>query len=121
MKYLSYDEYKAFGGELYEEGYLRYAFRAERLIDQETFGRLKDFDKIPFEVKRLTFELMALAHKGDISAERVSSEKVGDWQRSYKSPSAASYSKAGAALVRSYLSGIFTPNGIPLLYRGVDE
>ena len=120
MSYLEYHEYRILGGQLPAEEYERYEIQAEAQIDGETFGRIGKLPELPEEVKRLTFELIELNHKGDLSGELLSSEKVGDWQKSYKGVSAASYTKAKSALIRSYLRRIFTEDGIPLLYRGAD-
>lgn len=120
MSYLEYHEYKGLGGELDAGDYERYEIQAEQLINRDTFGRIEKLPELPEEVKRLTFELIELNRKSDMTAEALASERVGDWQKSYRSTSAASYTRAKSALIRTYLSGIFDPDGIPLLYRGVD-
>lgn len=120
MSYLTYSEYQTWGGTLSEQDFERYGFKAEKLIDEETYGRISKLSSIPEEVKRLTYELITLGEKGDITAANVSSEQVGSWHKTYRNVSAASYTRASLSIIRTYLSGIFTPDGIPLLYKGVE-
>ena len=120
MSYLTYSDYRTMGGIMSEIDFERYEFRAEKLIDEETYGRISQLNGVPEEVKNLTFELVTLGQKSDITNDTVSSEQVGSWHRTYKGASQASYTKAIKTLIRTYLSGIFLSNGVPLLYRGVD-
>lgn len=120
MSYLSYADYRTWGGTMEETDFNRYEYRAEKLIDEETFGRVKNCNPVPEVVKRLTFELVALVQKADVTNDIVSSESVGSWKKSYKGVSQAAYSKAGKSIIRTYLSGIYTSEGVPLLYRGCD-
>ncbi len=57
--YLSFNEYKAFGGELDNTEFNRFAFRAEREIDNATLNKCKSLTVIPECVKRCAFELIA--------------------------------------------------------------
>ena len=70
--YLSYDEYKTYGGILPEVDFDRFRFRAERLIDNETQERVKSLSNISEEIKRCMFELITYlsnyGKNGDISA-----------------------------------------------------
>lgn len=120
MSYLTYQEYTNMGGTLSESDFTRYEFRAEKLIDEETYKRISQLSSIPDEVKNLTFELVTLGQKSDITNDTVSSEQVGSWHRTFKGASQASYTKAIKSLIRTYLTGIFLENGVPLLYRGID-
>ena len=120
MSYLTYSEYQTWGGSLSETDFRRYEYRAEKLIDEETFDRLKRYNPIPEAVKRLAFELVTLVQKADVTNDNVSSEQVGSWHRTYKSVSQASYTRAGKSIIRTYLTGICDDAGIPLLYRGCD-
>lgn len=120
MSYLSYADYRTWGGTMEETDFNRYEYRAEKLIDEETFGRVKEISPVPEEVKRLTFELVTLVQKADVSNDTVSSERVGNWQKSYRGVSQAAYTRAGKSIIRTYLSGIYTSEGVPLLYRGCD-
>lgn len=72
MKYLTFDEYISMGGALAETEFNRFEFRAERLIDNNTQGRLKNADTVPEAVKRCMLELVTYlsktAENGDNSA-----------------------------------------------------
>lgn len=70
--YLSYDDYISYGGKLDNANFNRFCFRADKEIDNVTQNRCKSLDKIPDEVKRCEFELIAYFSKntnnGSISA-----------------------------------------------------
>lgn len=72
MKYLTFDDYISMGGTLTETEFNRFEFRAERLIDNVTQGRLKNTDTISETVKRCMFEVVTYlsnnAKNGDISS-----------------------------------------------------
>lgn len=118
MEYLTYGEYLVMGGSLPETAFDRYNFMARRIIDHETFNRVLELTEIPKEVKMLSFELIELNAKADISTENVVSESVGSWSKSYKDISSDEYNNQTVYLVHTYLSGIYLENGTPLLYRG---
>lgn len=118
MEYLTYIEYLEMGGSLPETAFDRYNFMAHRIIDHETFNRVLELEQIPKEVKMLSFELIELNAKADISAEKVSSESVGSWSKSYKDVSTDEYNSQTVYLVHTYLSDIYLEDGTPLLYRG---
>lgn len=72
MKYLTYEDFTSMGGTLAESEFDRFEFRAEKLIDNETFGRIKELIAMPEEVSRCTFELVTylsnVSKGGDTSA-----------------------------------------------------
>lgn len=61
--YLTYDEYKAYGGTLSESDFDRFSFRASSEINNATFGRCKLLAEIPESVKRCEFELIGYISK----------------------------------------------------------
>ena len=61
--YLTYNEYKAYGGSLSESNFGRFSFRAETEIDNNTQGRLKKIADIPECVKRCEYELILYLSK----------------------------------------------------------
>lgn len=63
MKYLTFDDYISMGGTLTDIEFNRFEFRAERLIDNLTQGRLKNADTISETVKRCMFELVTYLSK----------------------------------------------------------
>ncbi len=72
MQYLTFDDYISIGGTLAETEFNRFEFRAERLIDNATQGRLENATTTPESVKRCMFELVTylskVAQNGDNSA-----------------------------------------------------
>lgn len=118
MSYLTYDEFKERGGALNETAFSRFAFAAEREVDRETFGRLREEDPVPEAVKQLVYELVLLGAKADFSADAVASESVGSWSKSYKDRAAEEYDTERQRLIITYLSGLTDKSGVPLLYRG---
>ncbi|MBO5726134.1 MAG: hypothetical protein J6S00_03600 [Clostridia bacterium] len=70
--YLSYDDYIGYGGNLSSTDFNRFCFRADKEIDNLTLNRCKGLDKIPDEIKRCEFELIAYFEKnvnsGSVSA-----------------------------------------------------
>lgn len=120
MEYLTYIDYKSMGGLLDETAFKRYAFMAQKEIDRETFNRVLNMSIIPKEIKMLIFELIQINSAGDISEERVLSESVGSWSKSYAETDFNSLTERKLQLIHSYLSGINDDKLTPLLYRGIN-
>lgn len=118
MSYLNYSDYKTMGGGLDEAAFIRYSFMAQKEIDRETFGRIKAMALVPDAVKMLTFELVQVNVKADLSTECVTSESVSGWSKSFKDVAQEDYSKERLRLILSYLSDEYDDTGTPLLYRG---
>ena len=118
MAYLSFDEYTDMGGTLTAAAFNRYEFMAEKEIDRATFSRIKTLAAVPQTVKMLTYELIQIDAKADVSEDRVTGESVGGWSKSYADIQSDGYSKAKAEMIISYLSGEVDSDGVPLLYRG---
>jgi hypothetical protein len=57
-QYLTYDEYKALGGTIDQTPFNLLEFEARKKIDERTFGRLKNADNLPQEVKMCMFALI---------------------------------------------------------------
>lgn len=123
--YLTYAEYQDWGGQQSESAYNRLEFKARMLIDEYTFGRLKDAESIPEAVKRLTFELVGLLGNMDLSGEGyggvVASESNDGYSITMASgtvlTAAESMIQAGK-LIETYLADEKTAAGVPLLYCG---
>ena len=98
---LSYAEYSNLGGTLEEAAYERVSFGVFADIDRCTFGRVSKLAPLPEAVKRLIVELCAIAAPYNTDTD--------DDLNRYK-----------IRLIYSYLSGVCTADGTPLLYRGVD-
>lgn len=117
--YLTYEEYKTRGGTLEDAAFSRFAFGAEQTIRRATFGRVDGMQKVPESVKWLVFELVGMAEQAAENAN-LSSEKVGEWSKSYEVVTEADRQAKTNALIRNYLASETDDNGIPLLYLGVD-
>lgn len=123
--YLTYAEYKAYGGQQSESAYNRLEFKARMLIDEYTFGRLKDAASIPEAVKRLEFELIGMIGNQDVSAEGYGGVVDSESNDGYSIKMAAgtvltageSMQRMGS-MIETYLANEKTEDGIPLLYCG---
>lgn len=115
MKYLTFDDYISMGGTLAETEFNRFEFRAERLIDNLTRGRLNNADTIPETVKRCMYELIAYlsnyAKNGDNSA--VSSFSNDGYSVTYAEQKTAA--EQIHDIIYDYLADT------DLMYCGVDE
>ena len=125
MSYLTYEEYREYGGNLEGTAFSRLEFKAEKRIDNETFGRLKKETVISEAVKRLTFELIGLLNNTDYASEnynpKVASESNDGYSVSFASGTiitADSLDIKIERLIAEYLSEEKTSKGVPLLYCG---
>lgn len=120
MKYLSYEDYMKMGGTLTDAAFSRFAFGAEQTIRRATFGRVDRMGEVPESVKWLVFELVIMAEQAESENANVSSEKVGEWSKSYEVETEADRQAKTNTLIRNYLMAETDDNGVPLLYLGVD-
>ena len=123
--YLTFDEYKSYGGQQSEPAFGRLAYQASAMVDARTFGRLVDVETVPESVKRLIFELVGLLGNQDISAEGytgvVSSEGNDGYSLTMAAgtiPTTAETSEKAYSLIETYLVNEKTAEGVPLLYCG---
>ena len=120
MKYLSYGEYREWGGTAEEAAFLRFAFGAEQTVRRATFGRVDRMQNVPETVKWLVFELVKLSEEGERENANVTAEKVGEWSKNYAVTTEAERKAKASALIRDYLMAETDDNGVPLMYLGVD-
>ena len=101
----------------------RIEFRARKLVDAETQGRVSKMENIPEAVKMLMVELISLEKtQGGSLAENqtVASFSNDGYSETYADPLTAERVKQiEYDLVCQYLSGETDDNGVPLLYLGV--
>jgi hypothetical protein len=135
--YLSYDEYKDYGGTLEETTYNKFVFEAESIVDYYTFNRLKNDTVISEPVKRLVFALIEVAAKkeatlalgvsssnpgsaGDVYITRQANDGV---DTTYNSMSASTLyqlcRQETSKLIQRYLSQVINQAGQKVLYRGL--
>ena len=112
--YLTYDEYTEMGGTLSTAAFSRLEFKARKLIDQRTFGRLKGLVQQPEAVKKLVFELMVVEEKEQNGVlQSVSND---GYSETY---AVVNNEQKSTCLIAAYLAQEKTADGTPLLYCGV--
>lgn len=123
--YLTFAEYQAWGGQQSESAFDRLEFKARMMIDEYTFGRLKDAASIPEAVKRLEFELIGMIGNQDVSAEGyggvVDSESNDGYSIKMAAGTVLTADQSAArmaAMIETYLANEKTSAGVPLLYCG---
>lgn len=127
-QYLTYEEYKALGGETLDlVPFNLLEFEARRQIDIRTFNRLKDSEEIPQEVKLCVYSLINTINSFAISKEKaggnIASENTDGYSISYITANqisdiVKSQSEDIDYVVRTYLLGVVY-NGEHLMYCGV--
>ncbi len=118
MQYLTYEEYKALGGELTETAFNKYGYQAEMRIKAETHNRIAE----PGEaVKRCMARLIDILSKADTTnAGDVSSFSHDGLTQSFAVKNSEEYTKEANEIIYTYLIHEVDKKGIPLLYRGAD-
>lgn len=123
--YLTYAEYKVMGGQQSESAYTRLEWKARMLIDEYTFGRLREEETIPEAVKRLDFELVGMLGNMDLSGEGYAGVVDSESNDGYSIKMAAGTVLTAAEtmiqmgnLIETYLANEKTAAGVPLLYCG---
>ena len=120
--YLTYDEYKAKGGELDQTAFNRFIDRACGIIARETFNRIDSMSKVPEQAKALCRDLVEYLSTQTVSALNVTSKSQSagpvSESESYTAKSKEEQAQDIENLVLDYLSGVTDDNGTPLLYRG---
>ena len=126
-QYLTYNEYKALGGNLDQTPFNLLEYEARRIIDSRTLQRLKGIEIIPQEVKMCMFALIntinSYANQSQTS-KNISSESVGSYSVSYTTGTQIqetinSKNAELTDIVLTYLTGVIV-NGEHLVYLGVN-
>lgn len=135
--YLTYDEYKKFGGTLEESTFTDFEIRAEMKVNYYTFNRLVNDTKIPSNVKRLMYILIDLLQKqdealslgqnvgssSDTSALYIKSQSNDGVSTTYNSMDSnnvfAMCDQKIKSNIETYLQGVMNEAGRKLLYRGL--
>lgn len=132
--YLSYSEYKEYGGKLEETTFDEFSFEAESIVDYYTFNRLKKDDDVDESVKRLICKLIEIAEKqstalalgvsdsgsNNVYITRQSNDGV---DTTYNSMSAASLfqlcRQETSKTIQRYLAHVVNKAGRKVLYKGL--
>lgn len=125
-KYLTYAEYRAYGGTLDEASFNLSEFRAQKRIDYLTDSRVAGMTEVPEEVKLCIMSLIKVDSKVGVDAQAdnplVASFNTDGYSESYGSAQeqTAALQKAANVTIREMLYGVTNDEGVPLLYRGLD-
>ena len=130
MAYLTYDEYKQMGGQLSEAAFSSLEFRASKAVDTLTHGRVMNEQPVRKAVKQAVYALIGTMHMDDENASAYGGRDVQSMSNDGVSVTFASGAQAGAEAVRaqnaryagllkSYLAGETTEDGLSLIYAGV--
>ena len=117
-KYLTYTEYRKLGGDIPEMSFKRLEYRAEKKIDEQTFGRFLKIKSYPQELKMCVYELIN-EYKKEFDSSNIASESDGDYSITYANTSKKEIESNVAGTIKFWLSNI-TIDGVPVLYCGVD-
>lgn len=123
--YLTFEEYQEWGGQQSESAFTRLEYKARMLVDEYTFGRLRNEETIPEAVKRLVFELIGMLGNMDMSAEGYGGVAESESNDGYSIKMAEGTVLTAAEsmlqmgrLIETYLANEKTAAGVPLLYCG---
>lgn len=123
--YIDLPYYKSNGGkaDMTDAAFARNEFRARKLVDKLTQGRVKNMAEPPEAVKRLMVELVSLeVTQGAeiVENQAVQSFSNDGYSETYAEPLTGERVKQiECDLISEYLSGETDQNGTPLLWLGV--
>ena len=125
MTYLTYNEYKEYGGTASEQDFAMLEFRARKRIDRLTASRVQRMAKVPEAVKLCMMSLIGIDSKAGAEAQVdkpvVTSFNTDGYSETYgKALSVADADAAMSASIRSMLWDETDDNDVPLLYRGIE-
>lgn len=124
MEYLSYNEYRLYGGTIPETLFLLLEIEAKAAINKYTFGRLKNLDEQTKEVKVCMFKLINIIKSYNSLEEQdknISSENIDGYSVSYKNGNNGSQKAKNNEIkevIYNMLSECKLEDGTPYLYRG---
>ncbi len=124
MGYLTLAEYTAYGGTLIDPAFSRLEFQARSLVNQYTFGRLKEDTTFSEAVKRVMFELIGMISNADVSVAgytgAITQESNDGYSVSFAADSAVTAQKISdiaEGIILRYLTGEKNAAGELLLSR----
>lgn len=125
-QYLNYDEYKQLGGTLEEMLFNILEYKARKIVDKYTFGRLINLNTQIQEVKMCVYDLINLLNKNNNiknsanSNSNIASENIDGYSVSYVNNNTEESEKQNKSIVIDYLSECKLDDGTPYCYCGVD-
>lgn len=117
-QYLQYREYIALDNKFSEMPFNLLEFEARKIIDNFTYGRLKNLKDQVQEVKLCVFSLINEINDYNTAKSNISSESVGSYSVTYNKPVSIEQNKKYKNIVEYYLSDCKLDNGTPYLYKG---
>ena len=122
--YLSYEEYKSYGGTMPEADFNLNEFKCRKRIDYVTASRVQNMKEVPKAVKMCMMSLISLESKAGAEAQAntptVTSFSTDGYSESYgKALSAEDAELSMNRLIVTSLYGENDDKGVPLLYKGV--
>lgn len=122
-RYLTYSEYRKFGGTLSKNEFIVLEFEASKNIDKFTFGRLKNLDFQIDEVKMCILQLIKIFNTYQSSNNRdksIQSENIDGYSVNYNNAINTSELKTFDVeeVIKEYLSDCQLEDGTFYLYRG---
>ena len=123
--YLTYDEYRQWGGTLDENDFALLEIRCRKRVDRWTLGRLMEADSVPLVVKQVMMGLVQMEESigvwGQMKSPRPDSFTTDGYSESYGGRFGYSQvEKEMDDLVRRSLVYELDPEGEHLLYQGVE-
>lgn len=123
--YLTYQEYRSYGGELSETAFIPLEFKSRKRIDYLTDSRVQNMAAVPAAVKLCMYVLIGMessvGRSEQAASPSVSSFNTDGYSETYSQAMDADTASAQMdALTKEYLYGEKNDNGTPLLYRGLD-
>ena len=116
--YLTFAEYQALGGTITATAFPLLEFKARKMIDSYTQGRVNKMTAIPEDIKKCMFELIGkISTEQEYGAGMITSESSGSYSYSVD---ISTSNQSKAETIRTYLSGVTDDNGIYLLFAGVE-
>ncbi|MDN9637783.1 hypothetical protein KLL63_17745 [Clostridioides difficile] len=107
--YIDYEFYNSLGGKIPQGSFDRYAIRATKYVDYNTFNRIEEVTE---EIKLATCEVADLIYKSNLEGDKeIQSESVGSHSVTYSTSNKTIEQKA-YDILKMYLDS-------DLLYRGV--
>ena len=117
VQYLTYEEYLELGGDLNIMPFNLIEYECRKDIDDHTYGRLKNFEEQPMDVKLCLYAL--INEKIEYNTTRgKSSESVGSYSVTYDKPDTTEEKQKKARIIEKYLGECKLEDGTPYLYKG---
>lgn len=126
-KYLTFEEYQAYGGTIAQEAFPTAEFKARKRIDYLTDSRVQAMENIPEAVKLCMTSIIntdaATGADALASSPLVASFTTDGYSESYggAAEQQAAMQEALNRQIKEMLYGELDDNGTPLLYRGLDR